>query len=89
MRRAALHLCEVHGDHYNEPAVGYFTCTTIFKAIVFLFACEECREWWLTRHPDGEWTELPPAPAPMVAAPRAPRAIRARAGAQVRDRTSR
>lgn len=85
MRRAALHLCEVHGDHYNEPAVGYFTCTTIFKATAFLFACEECRAWWITRHPDATWIPQDPESPPPVGTARAPRVIRARAA----QRTSR
>lgn len=71
MKRAALHLCEVHGDHYNEPAVGYFICLTVFKTTAYLFACEECREWWMGRHPDATWMPREMEPPPMVMAPRA------------------
>lgn len=57
-RRAALHLCEVHGDHFDVPAVGYFECTTFLGVVEFLWACDACRSWWRDRHQD-HWTPLP------------------------------
>lgn len=60
MRRRSkgpLHLCEIHGAHWNVGAVGYVTSTTYIGQRVFVWGCAECRDWWLDRHPDANWTD--------------------------------
>lgn len=49
------HRCEVQGRHKAVAAAGYFVCTSHFGERVFLWGCEECRDWWQSRHPDDRW----------------------------------
>lgn len=50
-----MHRCEVQGRHKAVAAAGYFVCTSHFGERVFLWGCEECRDWWQSRHPDDRW----------------------------------
>jgi hypothetical protein len=63
--KGALHLCEMHGAHWDVAAVGYIISTTYVGQRVHVWGCDACKLSWLQRHPEAVWHEWPRTEDPV------------------------